>query len=140
MDESIGRFWSELLARQNGMFSLRFILQPTMATLLAFRDGKRDAQNGRPAYFWALFTDSAHRREMLHSGWRSIGKLVCMALALDVVYQIIATHSFRPLEAIVIASMLAVIPYVFLRGPINRLLRAWFDRARDKAEPPRKAA
>lgn len=139
MDDTVARFVEELFARPSGPLALRFIIQPATSLFFAFRDGARDAKFGRPAYFWALFTQKAHRRELVHSGWRSISKLVFMGLLLDVVYQIVAIGKFRPLETIVIATVLCVLPYLFMRGPINRLLRWWATRGSDEAAS-RKAA
>jgi hypothetical protein len=41
--EMIGRGWENFLARPNGPLSLRFYVQPTMASLLALRAGIQDA-------------------------------------------------------------------------------------------------
>jgi hypothetical protein len=138
VDETTARFWHELLARPSGPLALRFLLQPALSTFFGLRDGRRDAKYGRPAYFWALFTQGAHRRELLNSGWQAIGRLVLMALALDTVYQFIALRAFRPLEAIVIAIILCIVPYLLIRGPVNRLLR-WLG-SRESKRASRKAA
>jgi hypothetical protein len=42
---------------------------------------------------------------------------------LDVIYQLVEWHTLRPFGALTTAIVLAVIPYVLLRGPVNRLLR-----------------
>ncbi len=89
----------------------------------AVRDGRKDAREGRVPFFWALFTDPEHRREMLRSGWKSIGKVFIIAIALDFVFQYIVFEDFRPLGALVAGLILAVIPYLLLRGPVNRLMR-----------------
>jgi hypothetical protein len=123
VEDIVTRFWQELVARPAGPMGFRFFMQPTMAILFAVRDGRRDAQRGQPAYFWALFTEGQHRRAMLLSGWRSLSKLLIVALLLDLVYQAVAIGHFRPLEAIVTAFVLGVFPYLLLRGPVNRLLR-----------------
>jgi acyl-[acyl carrier protein]--UDP-N-acetylglucosamine O-acyltransferase len=44
-----------------------------------------------------------------------------IAAVLDVVYQFVAIGSWRPLQALTAALLLAVIPYVLMRGPVNRL-------------------
>ena len=44
--EMIGRGWENFLARPNGSLSLRFYVQPTMASLLALRAGIEDARQG----------------------------------------------------------------------------------------------
>ena len=139
MEDTVARFVEELFARPSGPLALRFIIQPATSLFFAFRDGARDAKFGRPAYFWALFTQESHRRELVQSGWRSISKLVFMGLLLDVVYQIVAIGKFRPLETIVIATVLCVLPYLLMRGPINRLLRWWASRG-SNAPASRKAA
>ncbi len=123
MDETASRFWTELLSRPSGPLAFRFLLQPAMAAFYAVRDGARDAKYGRPFYFWAVITDDTHRRELLHSGWQAIGKVVLIALIMDLIYQMIALRAIRPLETVVIVTALAVLPYVLLRGPVNRLLR-----------------
>lgn len=122
MDETVSRFWGEILSRPAGPLGFRFLLQPAMAMLYAIRDGRSDARHGRPAYFWALFTQKAHRRALIHSGWRSIGKVAILALVMDLVYQVIALRALRPLETVVIVVILAIVPYLLLRGPVNRLI------------------
>lgn len=119
----LSRFWQEITARPAGPLSFRFYLQPAMATFFAIRDGLRDARAGSPPYFWSLFTDAQHRRELIRSGWRSIGKIIVLAIALDVVYQIIVLHGLRPFETVFIAILLAILPYLLLRGLVTRLAR-----------------
>jgi hypothetical protein len=100
--------------------AIRFYLQPCMATIFAVRDGLRDARSGKPAYFWSLLTDPAHRRERLHEGWRSIGKIFVLAIILDIVYQLFVLHGFHPIQTVFVAVALAIVPYLVFRGPVNR--------------------
>jgi hypothetical protein len=116
-------FIEGLMARIEGPMSVRMALQPLIALFFAFRDGRRDAQEGQPPYFWGLFTEPEHRREMLESGWKSIGKVFIIAITLDLVFQYIVFDEFRPLGALLAGTILALIPYLLLRGPVNRLLR-----------------
>jgi hypothetical protein len=94
-----------------------------MALFFALRDGIRDARERRSPYFWALFTESSHRREMLQSGWKSIGKVFVIAIVLDLVFQYIVFRDFRPIGALLAGMTLALLPYLLLRGPVNRLVR-----------------
>jgi hypothetical protein len=126
MDNVVTQTWHEIAARPEGPLALRFYLQPAMATLFALRDGLRDARSGRPAYFWALFTDSTNRKERIRSGWKSIGKIFILATVLDLVYQVIVLHGLRPLQTMLVATSLAIVPYLLLRGPVNRVARRWF--------------
>jgi hypothetical protein len=67
--------------------------------------------------------DAAYRRELLRDGWKAVGKVFLMAMAMDVVYPIIAFRRFYPGEALLTSFLLALLPYALLRGPINRILR-----------------
>jgi len=116
-------FIGGLLARIEGPFSLRFIVQPLVALFFAFRDGVRDAREGRSRYFWALFTEPAHRRAMIESGWKSIGKVFIVAIVLDFIFQYTVFPDIRVIGALIAGVILALIPYLLLRGPINRLIR-----------------
>jgi hypothetical protein len=123
MDDFLTRFMENIVGRVHGPMNFRLLLQPLMVTIFAFRDGRRDAREGKPAYGWALFTNAEHRRDMLRRGWKSVGKIFIVALALDAVYQFITVKWFYPGEALVVAFILALVPYLLLRGPINRVFR-----------------
>jgi len=121
VDELLTRFFQNLAGRIHGSMNFRIIFQPLMAVIFAIRDGRRDAREGKPPYFWALFTQPAHRLELLRSCWTSVGKIFLVAVILDAIYQFIAVRWFYPVEALVVALVLAIFPYVLLRGPVNRL-------------------
>jgi hypothetical protein len=44
-------------------------------------------------------------------------------VVLDVVYQLIVLHFVYPGEALIVAFILAIVPYVILRGPVVRVAR-----------------
>jgi hypothetical protein len=115
-------YWNDFLGRFDGPLHFRLIMQPLMAMVFAVRDGSRDAREGRSAYLWSLITDSTQRSYLLHSGWKGISKVFVIAFALDVVYQFMVWHGLKPLQALMTAILLAVIPYAVLRGPINRVM------------------
>jgi hypothetical protein len=119
----LSTFWTDFIGRFDGPLHFRLFVQPLMAILFAVRDGTRDAREGRSAYLWSLLTDPAQRRYLLESGWKGIGKVFLLAFALDVVYQFMVWHGLKPLQALLTAIVLAVLPYALLRGPINRLVR-----------------
>src|SRR5687767_11722508 len=129
MEEMITRGWEDLVARVGGPMTFRLILQPLMATLLATRAGLKDAREGRPAYFWTVLTDPAQRAGLLHEGWKSIARVFALAVIMDVIYQWIMQHWIYPLETLVVAILLAVVPYLLIRGPVNRLARRWHRAA-----------
>jgi hypothetical protein len=121
MEDMLTRFFENLVGRVYGPMHFRVILQPLMATIFAILDGRKDAHAGRAPFFWALFTNPEHRHEMLRSGWKSVGKIFVLALILDAIYQFIVIRWFYPGEALVTACLLAIVPYLLLRGPVNRL-------------------
>ena len=121
--DMIERGWENFLARPNGHLSLRFILQPTMAALLALRAGVEDAKQGRPGYLWSIVSDPERRLQLLHEGWRGARTPFLVAVALDCLYQIITVRFIYPLELLFTATLLALVPYALLRGPFNHLAR-----------------
>ena len=121
MEEFLGRTLDQLLGRMGGPFHLRFVLQPLMASLLAIRAGLRDAREHRQPYLWAIFYDRNGRRSLLLSGWKDVGKVCIVAFVLDACYQSIVLHWLYPGQALIVAFVLAVVPYLVVRGPAARI-------------------
>jgi len=117
------RLVENLFGRLDGPLHFRFIMQPLMAVFFATLDGIKDAKAGKPAYFWAILTTPGQRTEFLKDGWKHFGKIFILALVLDVVYQVKVHHTVYPGEMLITALVLAVVPYVLLRGPVNRVAR-----------------
>jgi hypothetical protein len=121
MEVPDGRFWNDLVGRLSGPFTFRFVLQPLMGLIYALRDGLKDAKAGRPPYFWAIFTDASARQALLREGWHATLRVIVLGVVMDLVYQFIVLKAFRPLELVVIVALLAFVPYVLARGPMNRI-------------------
>jgi len=116
-------FWEDLIGRMGGPITFRLILQPSIAVILAIRDGLKDAKAGRPLYFWSLFTRSTERRQLLKDGWKSVGLVFVFAIVIDGVYQFIVCRWFYPGEALTVAIVLAIVPYLQIRGLANSIAR-----------------
>lgn len=116
--------------RVGGPMTFRIILQPVMAALLACRAGLKDAQQGRPPYLWTILTDPGQRAGLLRDGWKSVARVFFLAIVMDVIYQVIVLRWVYPFELILVASLLAVVPYLLIRGPVNRIV----SRVRSKHE------
>jgi hypothetical protein len=130
------RIQEDLMDRVSGPLKFRLVLQPLMAVAYAIFAGLKDAKAGKPPYFWALFSDPANRVEMMKDGWKSVGKVFVLALVLDVAYQIYVLHFVYLGEAIIVAVVLAIVPYLILRGMVTRLARRkWPNRNRVAAPP-----
>jgi hypothetical protein len=123
MEEVWHRYIESLFARLDGPLHFRLIVQPAMAAIFAVIDGVKDAKLGKPAYFWEVVTSPEHRRELIKDAWKRVGKIFILAVILDVVYQLKVTHWVYPGETLTVAILLAVVPYLLLRGPINRILQ-----------------
>jgi hypothetical protein len=123
------RFWGDLLARPSGRFAFRFMLQPTMAVIAAVKHGLRDARTGRAPYTWTVLTSAEKRGARLREGLRVTGRIFVLGLVMDAAYQIVALRKFYPGEAVVVALVLAFVPYVLTRGPVARIASWWMPRA-----------
>ena len=121
MVEIFSRAFENLVGRTEGPMKLRLIFQPLMACLLAAKAGKRDAREGRAPYFWAIVSDADHRRFLLREGWKNIAKVFVASVVLDAVYQLIQLHTVYAGEAIVVGILLALVPYLLVRGLVTRL-------------------
>jgi hypothetical protein len=123
MEEIFTRLWSDLIGRIGGPMSFRLLLQPAMAMIFAVRDGLKDAREGRPAYFYSLFTDRENRRRRLREGFKAVSRVFVFAIVMDLFYQVTVLRWFYPLQALIVAFVLAFLPYILLRGPVNRIAR-----------------
>ena len=117
------RVWLDITSGRHAPLAFRFVLQPAVAAFFAYRAGRQDAREGRPLYMWALVRDRAQRRALLREGWQHIGKVFVFAMVMDAIYQFISVRWFYPGEAVVVAVVLAVLPYLVFRSVVNRVLR-----------------
>ena len=128
-EETLQRLWRNLLERPSGSMAFRFLLQPVMATIAALHDGLRDARLGRSPYLWTIATVSDKRVGRLNEGLLSTGRIILLGLCMDAIYQFIEFNSFYPNEALLIAILLAFVPYLMLRGPVARIALWWRGQA-----------
>jgi hypothetical protein len=117
------RIWDDITSGRHAPLGFRFILQPAVAAFFAYKAGRQDARDGRPLYMWALVSDREQRRTLLREGWQHIGKVFIVAIVMDGVYQFISVRWFYPGEAVIVAVVLAVLPYLVFRSLVNRILR-----------------
>ena len=121
MDDLFARFTGDLMDRVSGPMKFRLVLQPAMAAFFAIQAGLADARADRPPYFWALVSGKYSREAELESGWKSVGRVFILAVVLDVVYQLYVFRFVYPMEAFTVAVILAIVPYLLLRGLVTRL-------------------
>jgi hypothetical protein len=129
--EDFKRLWSDILARPDGPMTFRFILQPAMAAIAALRDGVKDARLGRRPYLWAIMRgvrSDEGRRGRLWEGIVSTARILILGVVMDTIYQWLEFKTFYPVQAATIAILLAFVPYLLLRGPVERVARHWVAR------------
>jgi len=117
------RVGTQLLGRVTGPMKFRLVLQPCMAAFFAIRAGLADAKTGKSPYFMTMVSDPKVRTQLIKDGWTSVGKVFILAIVLDVIYQIIELHFVYVGEAIIVAFILAILPYLILRGIVTRIAR-----------------
>jgi hypothetical protein len=105
------RFWGNIADRLHGPMTFRFYLQPTMAFLAALADGLADARHGHSAF-------GAGR---LREGLVSTARVVLLGLSMDAIYQFKVLDQFYPAEAVMMALLLAVVPYFVFRWIVERI-------------------
>lgn len=120
MEEFLLRVWNDLAGRVGGPMSFRLILQPLAAVILAIRAGIKDARTGRRPYLVVLFSGGVESRDQLKDGWKDVARIFVFAIVIDAIYQAIVLSWFYPGEALITATILAIVPYVLLRGPVRR--------------------
>ena len=125
MEQFLWQHWEMLLGRLHGPLAFRFVLQPLVVITIACRAGLKDARMGRLAYGWAVLTNSVDRHNLLRHGGTEIAKVFIAAIAVDVLYEIIVFRRIYPGQSLIVATLLALLPYPFIRGLVNRGFRRW---------------
>lgn len=123
MEEALTRGWENLISRMEGPMTFRLVIQPAVACFIAIRAGLRDARTGQPPFLWTVLSNPDHRGHLLRQGWKDVGTVFVVALILDLVYQVMVHNTLYPLELLSTATILALVPYVVLRGLVTRLAR-----------------
>jgi hypothetical protein len=126
--ESLDRLWKDTLARPGGPMTFRFILQPAMAATAAFRDGVEDARIGRTPYILSMLRGVEPRGARLWESVVATARILVLGVVMDSIYQGLVLRTFYPAQAAVIAVLLALVPYLLLRGPFERVARHWVTR------------
>jgi hypothetical protein len=134
MDDLWQLFASQLQDRVSGPMKFRIVLQPIMATYFAIRSGLRDSKSGTVPYFWSFLIGRGHRFDLIKSGWEDVGRVVLLAAGLDLVYQFFVQSSIHLRAAAIVAFVLAVVPYVAMRGIVTRIANALMTRSRTVAD------
>ena len=123
MGDIFQQAWENLIGRVSGPMRFRLVLQPLVAVFFAIRAGIRDARAGRSGFLWSAVTDKSQRRALLRNAWGDVGKVFVFACILDAIYQIIELNRVSVIGMLFVATVLALVPYFLIRGPVSRLVK-----------------
>ena len=123
MDDIFNWAWNNLVGRIDGPLKFRLVLQPVMAMIFATRDGLKDAREGRVPYFWAILREPRRSGRLIREGWRAVMKVFILTVVMDLIYQYLVLGWLYPVAALFVALMLAFLPYLVIRGMVNRIAR-----------------
>jgi hypothetical protein len=123
--EVLERIWRNLLDAPRGPMSFRFILQPLMSAIVAIHDSVKDARSGRLRHFWTVADNRRERMGRLREGLIATARIILLGMAMDVIYQFLVFKTFYPAQALLIALLLAFVPYLLIRGPAIHIVRWW---------------
>ena len=59
----------------------------------------------------------------LREGLNATARIILLGIVMDGMYQMIVLRRFYPGEAVIIALVLAFVPYLLIRGPAARIAR-----------------
>lgn len=135
MSDIFQRVWENLIRRVSGPMNFRLIIQPLVAIFFAIRSGIRDAREGHSAFLWTALTNKSKRRDLLRHAWGEVGKVFIFACILDAVYQVVVHRGVYILEMLIVAAVLAVFPYILIRGPVTRLVARWYHPTSHNPNP-----
>jgi hypothetical protein len=121
METFLSRTVDHMIGRITGPLCFRLILQPSVAAFMAVRAGLRDAKQGRQPFLWSALFEPGQHRILVREGWRDIGKVFAVAFMLDSIYELVVLRWLYPLQSLIVAFTLAILPYVLLRGPVTRI-------------------
>jgi hypothetical protein len=67
----------------------------------------------------------AKRWRLVREALQDVGKVFVLAFTLDVIYQLVVLRWIYPGQALIVASVLSIVPYTLVRGPITRIATRW---------------
>ena len=116
-----------MLDAPSGPMAFRFILQPSMSATVAIHDSVKEARTG-----CSRLTVEGHPRDRtgrLRGELVATARIILLGIAMDVIYQFLVFETFYPAQALLIALLLAFIPYLLIRGPATLIARWWYGGA-----------
>lgn len=135
MEDFLNAFLKAVDIRHDGPMSFRIIIQPIMSLIFAIIAGVKDAKAGKKPLIQALIFGKTRRtrRDMLNEIWKDVGKVFILAAVLEIIFEIIEFKTVHPLVVLRVSFFLAIVPYLIMRGPVERIVHLFIDKD-DKKE------
>jgi len=115
------QFFEDMVSRLSGAGRFRFILQPAVALVIGARDGIKDAQERRTPFLLALISATDPKHNLLKTALSSVRDLICIAIILDLVSQLLIFRRVHPAAALLLGPVLIAVPYAISRALANRI-------------------
>lgn len=114
-------FWEGLVRGLSGKGQFRLILQPAMALLLGIRLGIADAKEGKAPFLFRLFSTRHERWGLFKQSLSDAAMPLILGLVMDGILQYLTFNRVRPLQAVVVGTLLVWLPFTGSRGLTNRI-------------------
>jgi hypothetical protein len=99
-----------------------------MSEIVAIHDSVKDAGVGcSRQHSWTVAGSPRERMGRLGEALIATARIILLGIAMDVIYQFLVFRTFYPAQALLIALLLAFIPYLLIRGPAMLIVRWWRD-------------
>jgi hypothetical protein len=85
------------------------------------------------SFFWSAWGHQGVRTGRLRQGLQSMARVLLLGLSIDLIYQIRVFNHFYPAEALLIAVLLALVPYFVFRLIAEGITRHRLTRKRTGA-------
>jgi hypothetical protein len=133
--ETVTRGFEQLLGRASGPLHLRLVITPAVTVFFAIRAGLNEVREGRAPFLVEIATNAAERHKLVHSLWKDIRRVLILVFVLDALYQVFVLRGYYIIQSLILAVVLAILPYSVVRSITNRLARAWRQRLHDSERP-----
>jgi hypothetical protein len=124
--DTFSRGVEHLLGRTDGPLHARLLIMPTVVGVIAARAGLRDARRGHPAFLWTMLCKPRDRPRLIRTAWQDVGTVFLVALVLDSAYQVLYLGHWSLIQALIVGTACAILPYVLIRSPVGRLMRGYY--------------
>jgi hypothetical protein len=96
-----------------------------MAAIAAIHDVVKLLRAGRAPTVQTVADTPGRRVQLLREGLNATARIILLGLAMDLIYQLLVFKAFYPVEALIIAVLLAFVPYLLVRVLLAPIARQW---------------